>query len=169
MKPSDQIKQMRAQNWSLVRTLMSLHTTSLDVISLLIANASLKMTSSVHFAGELVRITVRQSDAWSLNCESSFFFGGYSQVQCRKCRRRALKSSRWQLCGSQAAVDQYFKAFMEMNQAIWYFPWQWNSLQTSPQPNLPDTRPHIVPCVIHKLCMRPSGALSVCRAGSSPT
>lgn len=56
-----------------------------------------------------------------------------------------------------------------MNQTIWYFPWQWNSLQTSLQTNLPDTGPHNVPCMMHKLCMRPSRAMSACQARSSPT
>lgn len=84
---------IKFNNWQvridpLVRTLMSLHisTTSLNVIALLIANASLvKMTTLIPFAGELAQITVRLSDAWSLNCENSFF-SGYSRVGGRKCR-----------------------------------------------------------------------------------
>lgn len=48
---------------------MSLHisTTSLNVIALLIASASLvKMTTLIPFAGELAQITVRLSDALAI-------------------------------------------------------------------------------------------------------
>lgn len=80
------------------------------------------MTSSIHFAGELAQITVRQSDAWSLNGET-WFFGAILRAENAKeellqPKRLVLKSGRWRLCGSQAAVDQHFKVFVEMNQSI---------------------------------------------------
>lgn len=92
-----------------------------------------------------------------------------TQKNTRKIKRLALTQTHWQLCALQAVVDQYFKVLWRWISLFDIFPGSENHSKHRCRTNLPDRGPHNVPCMIHKLCMRPSGALSACRVWSSPT